>query len=168
MQSSAWRRVFVRIAIAIVVAAAPQLPAQATTRDSAEVHAAVTAFLRAFEDLDWERFHTAFAEDITAFFPTPEPPQRFVGRPAVEAQFRRVFEAIRKGAAAGPPYQHLPPADLRIEMLSPRAALVSFELRNAERIGRRTLVLRRGAVGWRITHLHASNVPVAPHAPPGA
>ena len=82
MQPSAWRRVYLRTAIAIVVVAAPQLPAQATARDSAEVHAALTSFLRAFEDLDWERFHTAFADDVTAFFPTPEPPQRFVGRPA--------------------------------------------------------------------------------------
>ena len=113
MQPSAWRRVHLRTSIATVVVAAPQLPAPATARDSAAVHAAVTSFLRAFEDLAWDRFHAEFADDVTAFFPTPEPQQRFVGHPAVETQFRRVFEAIRKGAATGPPYQHLPPVSVR-------------------------------------------------------
>jgi ketosteroid isomerase-like protein len=128
----------------------------------------VTAFLRAFEDLDWEQFRAAFSDDVTAFFPTPEPPQRFVGRAAVEAQFRQVFAAIRAAAPTGPPFQHLPPVGLRIEMLADSTALVSFELRNTQRVGRRTLLMRREGGRWRILHLHASNVPGTGASPPGA
>jgi len=141
--------------------------ADATTADSAAVHAAVTMFLHAFENLDWERFREGFSDNVTAFFPPPEPPQRFVGRAAVESQFRRVFDGIRAAAPSGPPYQHLPPVGLRIEMLGSSTALVSFELRNAERIGRRTFVMQRKAGQWRIVHLHASNVPVSRAAPSG-
>jgi len=36
--------------------------------------------------------------------------------------------------------------------------LVTFELRNSERLGRRTLVFRRDGATWRIVHLHASNI----------
>ena len=161
----AWRTM--PLAVAVTFALPAGLAGQAAASDSAAVHAAVTGFLRAFEDLDWPRFHAAFSDDVTAFFPMPEPPRRFVGRAAVEAQFQRVFAAIRAAAPAGPPYQRLPPVDLVIEMLGDGTALVSFELRNAERIGRRTLVMRREAGAWRIVHLHASNVPV-PAAPTGA
>lgn len=156
----------------MVVAALLALPArlagQAVAGDSAAVHSAVTAFLRAVEDLDWPRFSAAFSDDVTAFFPIPEPPQRVVGRAAVEAQFQRVFAGIRAAAPSGPPYQHLPPVGLRIEMVGDGVALVSFELRNRERVGRRTLVMRREAGQWRIVHLHASNVRVPAAPAPGA
>jgi ketosteroid isomerase-like protein len=138
-------------------ASAPALRAQSSARDSADVHATITKFLRAFENLDWEAFRGSFADDVTVFFPDPEPPQRFIGRPAVEAQFRKVFDGIRKDAPSGPPFMRLEPHELRIIMLGPSAALVSFELRNPQRIGRRTIILRREDGRWRIAHLHASN-----------
>jgi ketosteroid isomerase-like protein len=156
------------IALVAASAAAPGAQAQSASRDSAAVSAAVMRFLRAFEDLDWERFRAVFADDATVYFPTPEPPQRFVGRVAVEGRFRRVFDAIRAAAPSGPPYQHLPPVDLRIEMLGASAALVTFEFRNVERVGRRTLVWRREGGDWRIVHLHASNVPTPLGSPPGS
>ena len=51
--------------------------------------------------------------------------------------------------------------DLDVRMIGPETAIVSFHLENASRIARRTLVLRKESSGWRITHLHASNAPVA-------
>ena len=54
---------------------------------------------------------------------------------------------------------HLHPDSLRIEMLGTTAALVTFELHNAVRVGRRTILFRREGKVWRIAHLHASNVP---------
>jgi len=39
------------------------------------------------------------------------------------------------------------------------AQIVSFTLRNAERIARRTLVFKKVGGDWLIVHLHASNVP---------
>jgi hypothetical protein len=46
----------------------------------------------------------------------------------------------------------------RIQPLAPGIVLATFELRNAERLSRRTVVFRREGDTWRIVHLHASNV----------
>jgi ketosteroid isomerase-like protein len=119
----------------------------------------VQRFLTAFENLDLDAFIACFDDDATVFFPTPEPPQRFDGKAAVRAHFSQVFAAIRQGSqATAPPYHRLAPEDLTVQPLGRDAALVSFHLRNAERIARRTLVLSRGSGGWTIRHLHASNV----------
>ena len=115
-----------------------------TTRDNntdaaAEVRAALTRFLTAFENLDWPTF-----------------------RAAVEARFHEVFEAIRAGHPGGPPFHRLEPQELRIDALGPDAAIATFHLRSAERTARRTIVFRRTGTGWAIAHLHASNVAASP------
>lgn len=122
---------------------------------------ALSRFLRSFENLDLSGFMAMFVEDVAVFFPTPEPPERFDGKQAVRAHFSQVFEAIRKGAVSGPPYHHLAPEDLDIRELSPDAALISFHLRNSERIARRSLVFKKVHGDWLIVHLHASNVAAA-------
>jgi hypothetical protein len=76
-----------------------------------------------------------------------------------------VFADVRDHAAGGPPFHHLMPINLRIQPLAPGVVLVTFELRNPERLGRRTVVFRRQRDAWRIVHLHASNI--AP-PPPGS
>lgn len=154
------------LALLVMLAGDASAPARADVAVAepgaeAQVSKAVADFLTAFENLDWPAFRAFFADEVTVFFPTPEPPRRFSGRAEVEAQFRRVFDGISRAARGGPPYHRLEPEGLRIEMLGPTAALVTFELHSAERVGRRTLVLRRDEAGWRIVHLHASNVPVA-------
>lgn len=133
---------------------------QATTQArQSDAEAAVRAFLTAFENLEWDAFASYFAEDATAFFPTPEPPRRFDGKAAIEGQFRRVFHAIRQDSRAdGPPFHKLEPVDLRIETPGNNVAVATFLLVNEQRIARRTLILRRSAEGWRIIHLHASTV----------
>ena len=101
-----------------------------------------------------------FADDATIFFPIPEPPHRFSGRAEFEAQWTKVFAAIRSGSASkSPPFHRLPVHDFRCDPLGSDAALISFTLDNSERIGRRTLVWHRSAGRWRIVHLHASNTP---------
>jgi len=134
--------------------------------DSTAVHAALDRFLTAFENLDWQTFRLSFADNVTVFFPVPEPPQRATGRDAVEAQFRRVFEEIRRANPTGPPFQRLVPEDLSIEPVARDVVLITFHLRNAERLARRTIVFHRDASGWRIVHLHASNVPTPRSSPP--
>jgi uncharacterized protein (TIGR02246 family) len=120
----------------------------------------LSRFLRAFENLDMTTFISCFAEDATVFFPAPEPPRRFDGKPAIEAHFEQVFAAIRKTSASShPPYHRLKPEDLLVQLLSPEAAVVTLHLRNTERIGRRTLVLKKTGGTWLIAHLHASNIP---------
>ena len=125
-----------------------------------EAEATLRKLLSAFENLDYEAFVVLFAEDATLFFPTPEPPQRFEGRAAIGEHFRSVFNRIRQTSEVkSPPYQKLVPEELAWQVYSRDTAIAIFHLRNEERIARRTvvLVLRNG--GWRVVHLHASNVP---------
>ncbi len=124
-----------------------------------EVRAALALFLTAFEHLEWDRFRQCFDDSATVFFPAPTPPERADGRAAFEAHFTEVFAQIRRAAPGGPPFQRLVPEDLHVEMLGPEAAIATFHLRNAERLARRTVVLRRRDRGWLIAHMHATNVP---------
>jgi ketosteroid isomerase-like protein len=132
-------------------------PAQRPGRS--QIEATLNRFLRAFENLDMTAFIACFAGDATVFFPLPEPPERFEGKSAIQNHFEQVFTAIRKSSKSDrAPYQRLVPEDLRIDMLGSKAAVVSFHLRNDERVGRRTLVLQKINHTWVILHLHASNV----------
>jgi len=126
--------------------------------DQQEIEQATTHFLTSFENLDMPAFLACFADDATAFFPAPEPPERVTGKAAIRSRFQLVFDAIRKGASAGPPYHRLEPQDLQIQSLSAETAVVSFHLRNSERIARRTLVIKKVHGTWLIAHLHASNL----------
>jgi ketosteroid isomerase-like protein len=129
----------------------------AAAGDRQEIEQATARFLASFENLDMPAFIACFAEDATAFFPAPEPPERVAGKAAIRSRFQRVFDAIRKGASGGPPYHRLEPQDLQIQSLSADTAVVSFHLRNSERIARRTFVMKKVRGTWLIAHLHASN-----------
>jgi uncharacterized protein (TIGR02246 family) len=129
--------------------------------DRTAIEAFTRRFLRAFEDLDIQQFIACFADDATVFFPMPEPPERVQGKQAIQQRFEHVFASIRGTAKSGPPFQRLVPEDLSIQLMPGQTAVVSFHLRNEERIARRTLVLTNGNGQWLILHLHASNVPIA-------
>jgi len=128
--------------------------------DRAAIETFTRTFLRAFENLDMQQFIACFADSATVFFPMPEPPQRVDGKRAIQQRFERVFSSIRSTATSGPPFHHLGPEDLKVQMMSGQTAVVSFQLRNSERIGRRTLVLIKTNGQWLIFHLHASNAPI--------
>ena len=132
---------------------------QAPGADSLAVHEALQTFLTAFQNLEWERFRTCFSDDACIFYPSAVTPEEFCGRFAVERRWQQEFASIRRDSPAGPPYMHLRPDSLRIVLLGGTGALVTFELHNALRVGRRTFVFRREGDAWRIVHLHASNVP---------
>lgn len=128
--------------------------------DSAEVKETTEQFLKAFINLNWERFSGFFAADATVFFP---PSARFPGRAnnkrELEAVFRTVFENARKQKSS-PPYLDIEPKDLKIQMLGDMA-IVTFHLEDPDSTGRRTIVLQKQGERWLIVHLHASNIPVA-------
>jgi ketosteroid isomerase-like protein len=129
--------------------------------DRAAIEAFTRKFLRAFEDLDMQHFISCFADNATVFFPIPEPPERVDGKPAIQQRFEHVFASIRSTAKSGPPFHHLMPENVAIQIMPGQTAVVSFQLRNPERISRRTLVLINTNGRWLILHLHASNTPIA-------
>ncbi|MGK0223488.1 MAG: ketosteroid isomerase-like protein [Limisphaerales bacterium] len=127
-----------------------------------QVQSAISEFLDAFTRLDWERFRMSFTEDATVFlFP-------MAGRTTVEGSFGPLFEQIRKnvgerkGPPSEPPYFHLSPEEVDLNIHGD-SAVVTFHLRglttNPGQLGRRTLVMFRVDDKWRIAHLHASYGP---------
>jgi ketosteroid isomerase-like protein len=117
---------------------------------------ALTNFIQAFDNLDWERFRAAFADDATVFYPRAYP-TRVEGRAEYEKIFRLVFEQIRMGKSA-PPYMDIQPRDLKIQRFDD-VAIVTFHLDDRPRVlNRRTIVLKKTDHGWKIVHLHASEV----------
>ena len=116
------------------------------------------AFLAAFAALDWEPFRRSFADDATVFFPLTDHPQRAEGRDEIERLFRGVFERARADSPNGPPYLALQPHDLSIRYMG-EGAYVTFHLHDPGVLCRRTLILQHGTEGWKIAHLHASNLP---------
>ena len=72
-----------------------------------------------------------------------------------------VFARIkRQSGRAAPPYMDLQPKDLKIQLLSPDVALATFHLLDGTTLSRRTIVLKRYPAGWKIVHIHASNLTV--------
>lgn len=123
-----------------------------------EVHAALTHFMRSFESLDWEGFRSAFDDNATVFYPRAFP-ERASGRAEFEKTFKIVFGQIRGGKAA-PPYMHIEPRGLMIQMFED-TAIATFHLDDrAGFLNRRTVVLHKTAAGWKIIHLHASEVAI--------
>ena len=168
------------LAAALLTACAATQNAATTTRmaapaaDSAGAHAAAVAFLTAFDSLQWEPFRAYFADDVTMFFPFGDTPARADGREAVEARFRRFFDAGHaawsRSGRTDAPRMGITPRDLRVQMAGD-AAIVSFHL-GTTRPSRRSVVFRRGTDGqWKVVHWHASPAPAEPApaaAPPPA
>jgi len=125
-----------------------------------EVQRVFNHFIAAFNNLDWDVFRKTLADDVSVFNPDiAEVPSvnRLDGRRQVEAGFKSVFAATRE-KASGPPYLHIVPKNVHIQMYGD-SAIVTFEFeRDGNSLGRRTLVFRRDSAGWKIVHIHASNV----------
>jgi uncharacterized protein (TIGR02246 family) len=120
--------------------------------DAPAVRAAMERFLDALNALDGERLAATFADDITAYVPSAQA-RRLDGKAAVMAVFRQYIDDTRKTT----PRTNIVPQDLRVEA-GDSIALVSFEVRGASSVARRSFVYRREGQAWLISHFHASNV----------
>ena len=142
------------------LAQTPATTAQAMAPDErAGIRAAADRFLRALDDLDWERFRTSWASEPSVFFPFGDTPDRLTGQAAVEARWRRFFDEAR-ARRPGPPYLNLKPLDIRTDQYGD-VGLVTFtlELTVSGRklpLQRRTLLFVREHGVWKLTHMHAS------------
>lgn len=125
--------------------------------EAAALSSAITAFLEAFSALDWDQFRSMFTEDATVIFPRLRA-ERATARNDVEATWQATFDGIRAASSrTEPPYHTLEPRDQHIQWLDD-VAIVTFHLSGPSGTGRRTLVWQRTPDGWRIAHLHASNI----------
>jgi len=149
-----------RLGLAILLLACTcRVVGQPASSGEEQVRQTVAKFVRAFDNLDWDGFRYAFADDATVFYPRAFP-ERASGRPEFESGFRAVFEQIRHGKSA-PPYMDLQPKDMKVQMFGD-VAIVTFHLDDrAGFVNRRTIVLGKSGAGWKIAHLHASEVAVS-------
>ena len=111
-------------------------------------------YLDAFNRRDWNAFRATLSDDITVMFDRPAPPERRDARVAVEEFFRRVFPP------PGAPPGALPPPVKPDRLLAQDfgdVVVVSFHIQDPDDVGRRTVVLHRGAGGWRVVHIHGSS-----------
>lgn len=146
-----WHRSLNTVALSVLAQSQPVLA-------ESEVREELAKFIRAFDDLDWESFRLAFDDNATVFYPRAFP-ERANGRPEFEKTFRTVFEQIRDGKSAAP-YMDIQPREMRIQLLE-NVAIVTFHLDDgAGFLNRRTIVLSKTGKGWKIVHLHASEVPL--------
>jgi len=149
-----------RFAVVLALLSVPPVFAQAPP-DSAELQAreTLTRFVRAFDDLDWETFRLAFDDNATAFYPRSFP-ERANGRAEFEKTFKTVFEQIRSGKTAAP-YMNIQPRQMKVQVFG-NVAIATFHLDDrAGFVNRRTIVLNKSESGWKIVHLHASEVSVS-------
>jgi hypothetical protein len=148
--------VWMALALAPAAFAAPKTAA--TTR--AEVQVTFEQCIDALRTLDGDRFGACFDDDVTLFNPDiPDAKSLHLlhGRAAVEGHFRSMFEAVRKSAPE--PRIDVRPRDVLIQ-LAGDTAVITFEFpRDDSGYGRRTMVLVRRHAGWKILHIHASNIP---------
>ena len=127
-----------------------------------EIRETLAQFLLAFDNLDWPAFRNCFAADATMFHPSPPNVKRIDSPEEFEKAWLGVFARIKKTSGrSAPPYMNLQPQDVKIQLLSNEIALVTFHLMDAHVLSRRTIVFRRDAGGWKIVHLHASNLTLA-------
>jgi ketosteroid isomerase-like protein len=110
------------------------------------------------DDLDWEHFRLAFDDNATVFYPRAMP-RRANGHGEFEKAFKTVFQQIRDGKTAAP-YMDIQPREMRIQFFGD-VAIATFHLDDrAGFLNRRTIVLNKTEKGWKIVHLHASEVSV--------
>lgn len=115
------------------------------------------AWLERFNALDLPCFLRFFAKDATVFSPYPiEDRSRRVEAGNIADYWTKMFARLGEGGRTS---LTIRPLDVTVTRLGDRSAVVSFHLSADAHPGRRTLVWRRDAEGWRIVHLHASRLP---------
>lgn len=86
--------------------------------------------------------------------------ERASGREEFEKTFKAVFQQIR-GAKTSAPYMDIQPKGTKIQIFGD-IAIATFHLDDRTGfLNRRTIVLHKTKAGWKIVHLHASEVSVS-------
>jgi ketosteroid isomerase-like protein len=149
----------VRVAVALLLLLFPSVSIEGQTVPAElQVRETLTHFIKAFDHLDWDTFRLSFDDNATVFYPRGFP-ERASGRAEFEKTFKTVFEQIRGGRTVAP-YMDIQPRALKIQLFG-NVAIATFHLDDkAGFVNRRTIVLNKSETGWKIVHLHASEVSV--------
>ena len=136
----------------LIVSLALLVTACATTQTSdVDVRAAMSGFMDALNSLDADRIATYFVDDVTAFVPVAQG-DRVNGKPALVDIFRKYCETTKKTMSR----TNIVPEDLRVDHFGD-VAVVTFNVRSAAGVSRRTFIFHHERGTWLITHFHASN-----------
>lgn len=120
--------------------------------ESDTVERALAGFLDAFMRLDRDQVRSYFADEATVFHP-------WGGSRQTEFWNARFDEWCP--THQGPPYLDIQPRDVHVQALGDIAVMSFHFRRDPALLGRRTFVWRKTPAGWKIIHLHASNLPTA-------
>ena len=159
------RRAFSKFAcgVGLLAASSPMSDRARAAPVEESLDDALNSFLRAFDNLDWSTFRGYFSRDATVFHPDSSHMRRVDSLEQFEKAWVEVFNRIRSSSnRTAPPYINLAPKDVRKDLLSNDIALVTFHLVSHTRLGRRSIVWKKGTDGWRIVHLHASSFDLRP------
>jgi ketosteroid isomerase-like protein len=129
---------------------------------SPALRAVLQMLLDAIDRGDLAALAPLWTADASMYFPFANAPAPFHGRDAILARFERMFADLRARRADGPPYVGFRVLAFECTPLDERHVLACATLAFGSELGRRTLVFRREPPGWRLLHVHASNVAVRP------
>lgn len=122
------------------------------------LRAVLQTFLDAIDRGDRAALAPLWAADATMYFPFANSPAPFHGRDEILARFERMFADLRARHPAGPPYVGFRVLAFECTVLDQRHVLACATLAFGRELGRRTIVFRREPAGWRLLHVHASNM----------
>ena len=132
-------------------------PGDAVVPSAGEIERVVTGFLAAVDAGDRAALGECFETEATMYVPFDDTPDLVEGRAAILQRFDRLFAAWRRRGLSTP-YVGFAPKQFRACAAGPGHALATFTVGIEGAPGRRSVLLRRSASGWRILHLHASNL----------
>ena len=131
--------------------------------DAAGAEAALRTFLKAFENNDLAAMEASFDAAATAFDPlvagrkdaAPLDLAALHRQSGMPPTMRALVQSTLK-TGQGPPYRKLDPKDLLVQVEG-TVATCTFHLENPGSLARRTIVLVRRGLSWKILHIHGSN-----------
>jgi hypothetical protein len=122
--------------------------------DSIDVVKKMHAFIDDFNNLNWDNFQSNLAETITVFLDS-DTLTLVQGKIGVEQIFKGLFDNVRS-VVKGPPYLHIQPLNLTIQMLG-ETSIISFHMVRGKYIIRRSFVWQKFKSNWLIVHMHGSS-----------
>ncbi|MBC7855764.1 MAG: nuclear transport factor 2 family protein [Pirellulaceae bacterium] len=117
-------------------------------------------YLAALHNLDLARSQKQFAEDATVFHHGGGVLTRIDSsdewRKVQEETYAAIKAMTAKEGRTTPPYHDVHARDLRVQMLSPEAAVATFQTPNPGFVRRYSLAFAKRNGVWKIVHMHIS------------